>query len=215
MRTGFSAGPDNACLRTDLADSLSLAPRRCATCTENPVAAALHVPQKSHVVVDTNPMEAAASAPSRPTMAASMYCMAMAEICATMLGMLNSTVRRNCCRKVIGCPLRMSSSRLFLFSVFIRRKGTAFSPYYSYPNYGYRHTSLHVFPNSSQASSNDCMEGNSRSAPASSKTWASKGPVLTAMVKMPAAWPACTPIGAFSTTTASWACTPAFCSPIR
>ena len=33
--------------------------------------------------------------------------------------------------------------------------------------------------------------------------------------RMPGAVPACTPIGAFSTTIASLACTPAFSSPIR
>ena len=39
--------------------------------------------------------------------------------------------------------------------------------------------------------------------------------LLTATVKMPAATPACTPIGAFSTTIASLTDTPAFTSPIR
>ena len=69
-----------ACRNTARASPSRAAPTWCATCTENPVAAALHVPQKSHVVVDTSPMLAAASAPRRPTIAASMYCMAMAEI---------------------------------------------------------------------------------------------------------------------------------------
>ena len=46
------------------APAKSPAPIRCATWTENPVAAAAHNPQNSHVVVETNPMEAAAFAPS-------------------------------------------------------------------------------------------------------------------------------------------------------
>ena len=41
------------------------------------------------------------------------------------------------------------------------------------------------------------MDGNNKSAPASSSTLSGNGPVLTAMVKMPAATPACTPKGAF------------------
>ena len=49
------------------------------------------------------------------------------------------------------------------------------------------------------------MDGNNKSAPASSNTCLSSGPVLTATVNMPAAVPACTPIGAFSTTIASLA----------
>ena len=91
-----------ACRKTARASARRDAPTWCATCTEKPVAAALQVPQKSQVVVDTSPMLAAAPAPKRPTMAASMYCMAMADICATMLGILSSTVSRNCCRRVMA-----------------------------------------------------------------------------------------------------------------
>ena len=50
-----------------------------------------------------------------------------------------------------------------------------------------------------------CMEGNNRLAPASSSTCPSSGPVLTAIVNIPAAAPAWTPMGAFSTTIASLA----------
>ena len=42
--------------------SQSSAPIRWATCTEKPVDAAAQSPQKSHVVVDTSPMEADAEA---------------------------------------------------------------------------------------------------------------------------------------------------------
>lgn len=55
--------------------------------------------------------------------------------------------------------------------------------------------------------------GYSKSAPASNNTLSGRGPVLTAIVKMPAATPASTPIGAFSTTNASLARTPAFAIP--
>lgn len=63
-------------------------PIRCATCTENPVAAAAHSPQNSHVVVDTNPMEADAFAPRLPTIEASIYCIAMEDNWAITAGAL-------------------------------------------------------------------------------------------------------------------------------
>ena len=67
----------------------------------------------------------------------------------------------------------------------------------------------------SHASLSACMEGNNKSAPASSKTCPSSGPVFTAIVKMPALCPASTPNGAFSMTTASSAFNPPFLSAIR
>ena len=84
---------------------------RWATCTENPVAAAAHKPQNSHVVVDTNPMEAAAFAPKLPTIDASMYCMAIDDTCAMMAGTLRYTVKRNCCPSVSRLPSRISDNR--------------------------------------------------------------------------------------------------------
>ena len=45
---------------------------------------------------------------------------------------------------------------------------------------------------SSHESQNACMDGNNKSAPAANKTLSSRGPVLTATVKMPAACPAST-----------------------
>lgn len=104
--------PASDCCRIMRAPFRSPAPILWATCTEKPVAAAVQSPQKSHVVVDTSPMEAEASAPTRPTMAASIYCMMMEDSCAMMAGTLSSTVRRNCCRKVIGRPSRIRSSSL-------------------------------------------------------------------------------------------------------
>lgn len=70
-----------------------LAPNRCATCTANPAETAEHSPMNSQVVVDTSPMDAEALAPRLPTMAASMYCMVIDEICAMMEGRLNCAVR--------------------------------------------------------------------------------------------------------------------------
>ena len=67
----------------------------------------------------------------------------------------------------------------------------------------------------SQLSQNACMDGNRTFAPASSNTCPSMGPVLTAIVKIPAAAPACTPSGAFSITMASLGFNPPFCNAIR
>ncbi len=108
---------------------------RWATCTENPVETEAHNPQKSHVVVDTNPMEADASAPRLPTIAASIYCMIMAESWVTMAGTLKAAVRRNCSPKVMGRPSRMRASKpsvsFALFSMcghWIFRMGFAGTP---------------------------------------------------------------------------------------
>ena len=100
------------------AQSQSSAPIRWATCTEKPVDAAAQSPQKSHVVVDTNPIEAEAFAPRLPTIAASMYCMTMAESWVTMAGTLNATVRRSCSPDVIGRPSRIRASRWSVFFFF-------------------------------------------------------------------------------------------------
>lgn len=90
---------------------MSPAPMAWATCTENPVAAAEHDPLNSHVVVDTSPMAAAASAPRLPTMAASMYCIRMDDNWAMMAGTLSIRVSCSCWRVVIGSPWRMRASR--------------------------------------------------------------------------------------------------------
>ena len=51
-------------------------------------ATAAHSPQNSHVVVDTNPMEADAFAPRLPTIEASIYCIAMEDNWAITAGAL-------------------------------------------------------------------------------------------------------------------------------
>lgn len=111
-----------ACRSTERARNMSPAPMAWATWTEKPVATAEQVPPKSHVVVDTKPMEAAAPAPKLPTIAASIYCMTMEDNCAMMAGMLNFHVKLNCWPNVMGWPLRISASRSFDF---IRCKDTA------------------------------------------------------------------------------------------
>ena len=50
---------------------------------------------KTHVEDATSPIEADAAAPSPPTIAASMYCIATEEICAIIPGTLNFHTKRN------------------------------------------------------------------------------------------------------------------------
>ena len=99
--------------RTSRAATASFAPRRCDTCTKNPVAQAYMSPAKSHVVVDTSPIDAEASAPRLPTIEASMNCIRMEDSCEMTAGILNCTVSLNCCIKVIGRPSCTSLRRLF------------------------------------------------------------------------------------------------------
>lgn len=73
-----------------------------------------------------------------------------------------------------------------------------------------------VLRSSDQASASAVMEGKTRAAPSSASTAGSRGPVLTAMVKMPAATAARTPRGAFSTTKVCHGRRlPALASPMR
>ena len=81
-----------ACRNMDRDFTKSDAPIRWAIWTEKPVAQADRLPQMSHVDVESRPLAADASAPRLPTIDASMYCMAMAEIGATIAGKLKSAV---------------------------------------------------------------------------------------------------------------------------
>ena len=67
-----------------------------ANTTANPVGTAPQIPPKSHVDVDTSPIDAAASAPRRPTMDASIYCIMMDDSCARIAGILRVAIMRNC-----------------------------------------------------------------------------------------------------------------------
>jgi hypothetical protein len=79
----------NPCFTTRLAFGASFAPIYCATCTEKPTTTALLTPLISQVVVDTKPIDADAFAPSLPTIAESIYCMATVVICVSIAGMLS------------------------------------------------------------------------------------------------------------------------------
>ena len=67
------------CLTTERALLCSRAPRRWATCTEKPIVTIEHMPQKNHSDELMRPTEADGSAPKRPTMLASIYCMRMLD----------------------------------------------------------------------------------------------------------------------------------------
>ena len=106
------------CRNTRCAPSQSPAPMRWATCTEKPEAAALSSPPKSHVVVDTKPIAAEASAPRLPTIDASIYCITIDDNCATTAGTLSITAKRTFCPADIVRPSRIIASNLSA-SVFI------------------------------------------------------------------------------------------------
>ena len=76
----------SACRSTARAPLKSLAPMRCATCTEKPLVAAMPKPPMSHMQVDTRPMDAPAAAPRWPTIEVSMYCIITDDSCARMAG---------------------------------------------------------------------------------------------------------------------------------
>ena len=95
------------CRSTLLAASMSLAPMKCATCTENPSDAAWASPPMSHPVVSTSPMAAEAFAPRWPTIEASMKNMTVADICARMEGILRLTMSHSFSLWLIGRPSRM------------------------------------------------------------------------------------------------------------
>ena len=81
------------CLATRRALCSSFAPMYCATWTENPAETAEPTPPINHVLVDTRPIAADAFAPRLPTMAESIYCMAMVVIWVKIAGTLSSQTR--------------------------------------------------------------------------------------------------------------------------
>ena len=88
----------------------SFAPMAWAICTVKPIFMAMHRPPKSQVVVETSPMDAAASEPRCPTIEASMYCMTIEEIWAKMAGRLSVIVRWISCLRDSASPF-LSFSR--------------------------------------------------------------------------------------------------------
>ena len=111
----------NACRKIPRARCMSPAPKACATCTEKPVAAAEHNPLKSHVVVDTKPIDAEAFAPKLPTIAASMYCMTIEDNCAMIAGTLSCKVSLNCSPNVIKRPSRTRANKSYEAIIFITK----------------------------------------------------------------------------------------------
>ena len=61
-----------------------------------------------------SPTDAESLAPRRPTMAASINCITMADALAKMAGRLSWNVSNSCCLKDIGCPSRMSRNNMSL-----------------------------------------------------------------------------------------------------
>ena len=99
------------CRTTVRASVSSPAPMRCATCTEKPADTAVVTPPNSHVLEATRPMAAEASAPSAPTMAESIYCMAIVVICVRMAGRLSCQTSRSCGASVFQVCFGMTSSK--------------------------------------------------------------------------------------------------------
>ena len=76
----------SACRSTSRAVLKSLAPIRCATCTEKPLPQAPQKPISSHMHAETRPMDAPAAAPRCPTIDVSMYCISTDDTWAMMAG---------------------------------------------------------------------------------------------------------------------------------
>ena len=90
----------------------SFAPMKWAACTENPSDMALVMLLKSQVVDSTRPMLAEASAPKCPTMEASMKNIITLVICASIDGILNSTIKLSFSLVLRACPSRILASNL-------------------------------------------------------------------------------------------------------
>ncbi len=86
-------------------------PMLCAACIEKPDATAPHTPPKSHVELDTRPIEADASAPRLPAMEASVYCIITEVTCAIIAGILRKNTSWNCSFTVNRVPAFILSSK--------------------------------------------------------------------------------------------------------
>ena len=94
------------CRMRFLASASSPAPILCAHWTEKPIPIAIASPPKSHVEEDTRPIAAEPSAPSLPTIDASIYCMTIVEICARIAGILSFRIITHSWRTRSGAPCR-------------------------------------------------------------------------------------------------------------
>ena len=96
-----------ACRSTPRASAWRSAPRYCAIWMEKAVYSPTRMPWSSQVLELTMPMAAVASAPMWPTMAASMYSMAVTTICCKMEGTLSASTTCAVSRKGMSSPRRI------------------------------------------------------------------------------------------------------------
>lgn len=97
--------------------AMSLAPMAWATMTPKPKDAAPVSEPKSHVVESTMPTAAEASAPSRPTMEASIKNISVEVICANIEGILSPMMRASFSRLDMSFPSRMRERRMSDFKL--------------------------------------------------------------------------------------------------
>ena len=103
-----------ACRYTWRALGKSLAPIKCATCTEKPVEAAINTLPNNQIVGSMRPILAEAAVPRCPTMLASMKNIITVVSCANIDGILKLTMSRSFSPRVMGNPLRMLANNLSL-----------------------------------------------------------------------------------------------------
>ena len=106
-----------ACRSTPRASACRSAPRYWAIWMEKAVYSPTSTPCSSQVLELTMPMEAVASAPMWPTMAASMYSMAVTTTCSKMEGMLSISATAAVSRREISPPCRIRAESCLRDSV--------------------------------------------------------------------------------------------------
>ncbi len=104
MSTPAIAHATIPCRSTLRAPEKSLAPRRCAACTEKPIVNIEHTPQNSHRLLFIRPTEADSSAPRRPTIEASIYCIRIVDSWAIIAGADSLAVSAICWRRLMSAP---------------------------------------------------------------------------------------------------------------
>ena len=95
------------CRSTPRASCWRSAPRYWAIWIENAVYSPTRMPWSSQVLELTMPMAAVASAPMWPTMAASMYSIAVTTSCSRMEGMLSASAMRAVSDSGMSSPCRI------------------------------------------------------------------------------------------------------------
>ena len=105
------------CRSTPRASSWRSAPRYCAIWMAKDVNSPTRMPWSSQVLELTMPMAAVASAPMWPTMAASMYSIAVTTSCCRMAGTLRATATRAVSPSGMLSPCRIRAARISSESV--------------------------------------------------------------------------------------------------